>query len=345
MRSGGADTTLTSPSVFQAGVVGYTSQRLYGPDNKGGTKLLQANQDPINVLGETFGAVKLLDQTFIGYRQLVNRPFVNQYDTRMVPQVFEGYTLRGTPGGISYMAGYLTKIKVRDSESYAWMSQQAGTQAQEGMIIAGITVPFGKGGFVRADEQYVKDAFNTFYVDALYPIAYDDDTTIALGAQYYPQNSVNAAQLGDFSTFGLGLTGVLTWRDLTAQVAYSQTGTGNDTLNPYGDHPSYLNLMQIAFNTAGEKAWLVGASFDLGRAVTPGLSAGINYAQGNSRIDSTSGASLPNQNETNVRVDYSVPKGHALQGFSATFRYSWLHQEGSPTATQLRAYLNYEVAF
>jgi hypothetical protein len=33
--------------VVQLGLVGYTSQRLYGPDNKGGTKLLTATQGPI----------------------------------------------------------------------------------------------------------------------------------------------------------------------------------------------------------------------------------------------------------------------------------------------------------
>ena len=45
--------------LFQVGIVGYTSQKLYGPDDKDGTKLLQPGQDPINVLGEAFGAVRV----------------------------------------------------------------------------------------------------------------------------------------------------------------------------------------------------------------------------------------------------------------------------------------------
>ena len=335
-------------NVFQLGVIGYTSQRLYGPENKGGTRLLAPPQEPITVLGEAFGAIKLFDQTFVGYRQLVNRPFVNQADYRMVPNVMEGYTLRGSPSGWSYVAGYLTKIKVRDSESYRWMSQQAGAQSQEGMAFAGVTIPFGKGGFVRLDEQYVKNAFNTIYVDGLYPIAYDADTNIALGIQFYPQRSVNAQQLGNFSTWGLGLTAVVTWKDLTAQVAYTQTGIGSATLNPYGDHPSYLNLMQVAFNSAGEKAWLIGATYDFGKLLTPGLSSGFNFAHGSSRVDSNNGSALPNRHETDVRADYvfPFPKDHFLHGLSATVRYSWLHQDGAPqTATQFRAYINYEVAF
>ena len=108
----------------------------------------------------------------------------------MLPQVMEGYTLRGAVGEASYLAGYLTKIRVRESNNYVWMSQQAGAQSQEGMLLAGVTIPFGRNGFVRADEQYVKDTFNTIYVDGLYPWPYDEGTTVLAGAQYYPQKSV-----------------------------------------------------------------------------------------------------------------------------------------------------------
>ena len=333
--------------VFQAGVVGYTSQRIYGPADKDGTKLLLPGQDPINVLGEAFGAIRFADQTFIGYRQLVNRPFVNQYDSRMVPQVFEGYTLRGAPAGVSYVAGYITKIKIRDSDSYTWMNQAAGASGpQQGMIIGGVTIPFAQDGFVRVDEQYVKDAFNTYYVDGRYPIAFGDATTLALAAQYYGQDAVGSKQLGDFSTWGLGATGVLTLRELTVQLAYTQVGRGYDIQYPYGDSPSYANLMQIQFNGAGEKTWLAGASYDFAKLGAPGLSAGIIYAQGHSRIDPSSGAPQPNRHETDVRADYLFPKGHVLEGLSATIRYAWQVQDGSPqTATQLRAYLNYDVRF
>jgi hypothetical protein len=327
--------------IVQIGAVGYTSQRLYGPDDKGGTKLLAPPQEPITVLGEAFGAVRILDQTFVGYRQLVNRPFVNVYDTRMVPQVMEGYTLRGAPGGVSYLAGYLTKIKVRDSQSYVWFSQQAGAASQEGMALAGATIPVGKDGFVRVDDQYVKNTFNTFYVDTLIPFPWSDDATLAVGAQYYPQTSVGSNELGDFSTWGAGFTLLATWRDLTAQLAYTQTGKGYATQSPWGDHPSYANLMQVAFNSAGEKAVVAGITADLGKHLAPGLSAGAVYAHGWDRVG------LADRNETDVRVDYAFPfpATHVLHGLSATFRYSWLRQDGSPTATQLRAYINYEVPF
>jgi len=58
------------------------------------------------------------------------------------------------------------------------------------------------------------------------------------------------------------------------------------------------------------------------------------------------GAPLPDHWETDVRADYAFAKGTWAEGFVATFRYSWLHQDGSPQIqTDLRAILNYNVRF
>jgi hypothetical protein len=332
---------------FQAGIVGYTSQKLYGPEDKDGTKLLQTGQEPITVLGEAFGAMRILGQTITGYRQLVNRPFINPQDSRMVPNTFEAYTLTGAADKVSYTGGYITKMKARQSESFVWMSNTAGgTGKQEGVAYAGGAWDYAKNGYIRLDEQYAVDVFNTFYIDGKYPIAIDDKTALALGAQYYPQSSVGDAQIGSFSTFGMGLQGTLAYGPVGLQLYYTQTGKGFDTQNPYGDHASYLNLMQVAFNTAGERAWGIGGNIDFAGLGAPGLTAAAIYADGRDRIDDTNGSPLPKRNETNVRVDYAIGKGTFLEGLVATFRYSWLHQDGSPqTATQLRAYVNYAVKF
>ena len=333
--------------VFQLGFVGYTSQKLYGPDDKDGTKLLRPGQEQITVLGEAFGAVRILGQTLTGYRQLVNRPFINPRDNRMVPQTFEAYTLTGAAKDVSYTGGYITKIKLRESDSFTWMSNTAGgTGSQKGVIYAGGTWDFVKNGYVKMDDQYGVDVFNTFYVEGKYPIAINDKTSLALGAQYFPQRSVGDEQIGSFSTWGMGLQAALAHGPVGLQLYYTQTGDGFDTQNPFGDHASYLNLMQVAFNTAGEKAWGIGGNVDFRDLGVPGLTAAAVYADGRDRINSQTGAAIPDRYETNVRVDYAVGKGTILEGLVATFRYSWLHQDGSPqTQTQLRAYLNYAFRF
>ena len=96
-------------------------------------------------------------------------------------------------------------------------------------------------------------------------------------------------------------------------ACWAQTGKGGDTLCPFGVHPSYLNLMQVAFDTAGEKAWGLGGRVEFDALGAPGLSA--------SAID-----------------------GSVLAGLRATLRYAWLRQDGAPqTGTQLRAHLNHDV--
>ncbi|HMN76441.1 MAG TPA: OprD family outer membrane porin [Burkholderiaceae bacterium] len=334
--------------AVQLGAVGYTSQRLYGPEDAGGTLLLQSDQDPINVIGLAWGALRLAGQTFTAYRQLIDRPFINPQDNRMVPNTFEAYTLSGSlASAFSYTGGYIAKIKNRDAEKFVSMSKDAGGSGDnEGLYFAGVDWDFMKNGRLRADYQYGLDTYDTFYVDARAPVQLDERTSLELGAQYFSQGSVGSAQIGDFSTWGVGIRGALKYGAFGLQLMFTRTGTGFDSQNPYGDNPSYLNEQQVAFNTAGERAWGLGASVDFASLGAPGLSASAVYAAGSHRIDDASGAALPDRNETDLRADYRFAKGSALQGLWLTLRYSWLRQDGSPqTQTQARVIVNYPFSF
>ena len=44
------------------------------------------------VLGEAWGALRFAGQTITGYRQLIDRPFINTRDNREIPQTFEAYS-------------------------------------------------------------------------------------------------------------------------------------------------------------------------------------------------------------------------------------------------------------
>jgi hypothetical protein len=334
--------------AVQLGAVGYTSQRLYGPADAGGTLLLQSDQDPINVIGLAWGALRLAGQTFTAYRQLIDRPFINPQDNRMVPNTFEAYTLSGSlTSTFSYTGGYIAKIKNRDSEKFISMSKDAGGSGDnEGLYFAGADWDFMKNGRLRADYQYGLDTYSTFYVDARAPVQLDEGTSLELGAQYFSQGSVGSAQIGDFSTWGAGMRGVLKHGAFGLQLMFTRTGTGFNSQNPYGDNPTYLNEQQVAFNTAGERAWGVGASIDFASLGAPGLSASAVYAAGSHRIDDANGAPLPDRNETDLRADYRFAKGSALQGLVLTLRYSWLRQDGPPqTQTQGRVIVNYPFSF
>jgi len=339
--------------LLQFGLVGYASLPLHAPDGKGGSRLLTPDQDSIGVIGEAFAALRFYGQTATVFRQLIDRPFVNSQDNRMVPNTFEAYTIGGgvasDASALSYLGGYIAKIKPRDANSFRWMSEVAGASGDnQGVVFASATYTFDKArnGYLRLDEQYGIDTFNTFYADVRFPLALADRTALVLGAQAYPQSAVGDKLIGSFSTWGYGLQALLSHGPFEGQLYWTQTGKERDTLNPFGDHASYLNLMQVAFNTAGEKAWALGGKVDFGSFGAPGLSAAAIYASGSDRIAFATGAPRGDRNETDVRVDYRFARGTVAEGLSGALRYSWLREDGTPqTATQLRVYLNYDVKF
>jgi len=71
----------------------------------------------------------------------------------------------------------------------------------------------------------------------------------------------------------------------------------------------------------------------------------VIYASSNGRINAANGALIPDRQETDLRADYAFAKGTPLAGLVGTLRGGWLHQDGSPTAFQLRIYVNYVVPF
>ena len=159
------------------------------------------------------------------------------------------------------------------------MSQDAGgSGSNKGVYFAGADWDFMKDGRVRADLQYGVDVYNTFYIDAKLPFDLDERTRLTLGAQYFPQRSVGDAQIGDFSTWGAGLQANVAHGPFGAHLSFTRTGTDFATQNPFGDHPSYLNLQQVPFNSAGERAWGFGGSINFADLGAPGLTAAAAYA-------------------------------------------------------------------
>ena len=81
--------------LFRIGTTLYTSQKLYGPEDLGGSLLLEPIQHGFTALGEAYVDVKLYADTYFrGYRQTFDYPYLNKQDSRMVPNTFEAYVVR-----------------------------------------------------------------------------------------------------------------------------------------------------------------------------------------------------------------------------------------------------------
>jgi hypothetical protein len=92
----------------------YTSQKIFGDPDQGGTLLLAPGQGPINVLGKAYVRARVLDNDFRGGRQLVDTPLISPRDNRMVPITYEATTINSVPDKdrmYDYAAGYLWNTK------------------------------------------------------------------------------------------------------------------------------------------------------------------------------------------------------------------------------------------
>ena len=132
----------------------------------------------------------------------------------------------------------------------------------------------------------------------------------------------------------------------SVQLAWTQTSRNYETQDPFGDNPSLLHMMQVDFNDAGERAWLLRGTLDFSTMGAPGFKAVAAYGSGHGAIDSSTGAPLGNRNETDVRLSYAVDKSGRLHGLSFGIEGSWLNQAGAAAqGRQLRVFANYDVPF
>ena len=292
--------------VFRFGLTAYTSQPLWAPADASGSKLLTDTQDGYSVLGQSYVALKLADQTLTGGRFAVNQPEVNLSDNRMTPNTFEGAALTGKLAGVDYFAGYLTAEKARNATKFVNMAEVAGAPADvdSGMWLLGL-----KGSPVKAlalgfSTYQVPDVLNSTYADVVWNTALSGASTLKLSAQTIYQSSTGSSSIGSFSVGYGGVKADLSSGGLTGTLGYTQAGSSSSLRTPYSSWAGYTSMLVKDFYDAGQKTVLVGASYDFKGADLPGLTLGGVIAAGRDAIDPSSGAALANSTEYDLDLNY-----------------------------------------
>jgi hypothetical protein len=294
--------------LFRVGVVGYTSQPVYAPKDKDGTLLLAPGQEGYSVIGQAYFQLKFAEQVFTGYRQWVNQPEVNPQDNRMTPNTFEGYTIAGEVAGVDYFLGYLTKMKTRNAEHFRDFATVAGAAfgSTEPMWLFGVSGSPVKDLLLRGSYYQVPNILGSFYTDAAWTTPLNPDYKLRLGAQYMYQNSVGSDNLtgSSFSTWSAGVKADVIRGPATLSIAYTQTGTDDFYRSPYGSWAGYTSMIVRDFNRAGEKAWLIGGTYDFAAHDLPGLAVNAAAVFGTDAINPVNRAPLPDTNEYDFTLDY-----------------------------------------
>ena len=332
--------------LLRVGAVAYTSQRLRGPEDRDGTQLLRPGQQSYTVLGQLYAEVRLAERTFgaIG-RKEYSTPYANGFDSRMSPNTFEGASLFGSTDGKDgapewrYGAGYLTKIKLRNSVDFVWMSSATGASVNRGLYVAGVN--YAHRGFSIGTSYYRSpDIIGISYSEAKHTLPLGGGRELTLGAQFARQKSAGDDLLTG-SAFATRQWGVKSDLDLGAPLltlAYTGTASGANMRNPWSSNPGFTDAQVETFNRAREKALLLRAEYEFAVHGVPGLSAYAMFVRG-------SGVKRPsyNENELNLNVEWA-PANEAPRGTSIRLRYANVRQRGGgdPHINEFRLIMNYD---
>jgi hypothetical protein len=341
--------------ALRIGAAVYTSQPLVAPEARGGTGLLREGQQGYTVAGQAFLEMRYgEDHTLKLYRQEVDLPYVNKADTRMTPNTFEAYLVRGQAtdirwlGEINYVAGWIRRIRQRSQSTFQSMSAAAGVpNGDDGMATATLRIKPRDNLSLGFTNHFVDDTYNTFYVEGSSFYTLPNDVGFRLDGQFTSQLSVGdeLSSAGEFETWNAALRGATSWKGAIFTVAGSITSDDAPLQTPWGLFPGYLGLMLSDFDRPGETAVLVGLSYDFKELGLPGFSAFTNYALG---FDAESAfgdsqAEFSDQQEVDVTFDYVFPEG-LLKGLWLRVRGAWREEDGAPRDDyQVRVILNYEL--
>jgi hypothetical protein len=343
--------------IFGIHVAGYTSQKLFGPRDEGGTRLLTPEQDPINVIGQAYGRIQIFDQEIRGGRMLVDTPLINPSDNRMVPNTFEGAQVVSLPDKVrsyDYALGYLWNIKPRDSNDFISMSNALVTDAVDrgapfGMVkwrpIKGLTTIFM--------DYYIEDFINSAFAQLEYSYQHSkQDPSWMFGINVIDQRSVGSNLLtgSSFETYQASAKVQVNYVGWTLFAAGSITGDESKLFSPFGSKPNYTDMQQVSFDNAREKAIGGSIAYDFGYAFgsygLSGFSIGAWYTHGWDAIDPVRFAAIADRDELNLWLQYRPSEG-PLKGLRVKTQYSTVWQEGNVRDAQpeFRFIVDYTVLF
>ncbi len=329
------------------GATGYTSQHLYGDDDKDGAMLLQPGQGGYTVLGEAYADIRIMDDVnlYVGRKEF-DSPYINRNDTRMTPNTFEAIVLQGKAklGGdatLKYGLGYFSTIKERTSEEFVSMSSDAGAATDKGVFTAGAL--YQKGDFsIGGIDYYCQDTINIGYLEAKMAFPINDDLKPRVALQFTDQRSVgdDLLQEDSFSVQQYGIKVELPVGKALLSAAYTHNTDGSSVQTPWSGYPGYTSVQVEDFNRAGESAFMLRAGYDL--PWVDGLSVYALWVHG---LD-PEGADQYAKDECDFNIQWAPTKG-VLKGLSLRVRYAVVEQHGGGVddLNDIRVICNYAINF
>jgi len=315
---------------FALGATGYTSQRLYGPQDKDGTLLLKPGQHGYTALGELYGEFLLNKDTRLSVgRRGFDTPYLNRNDGRMTPNTFEAIAVQGLYGGGEGQAewraggGYFSKIKERNSDDFISMATDAGAPdgVERGVYAGGAN--YTKGDFsIGAIDYHSSDIINIFHAETKYAVHFAEDLRLQFALQYSNEQATgdNLLRGVDFSSREWGGKAELAVHGALFTTAYTRVDGDTGMQSPWGGYPGFTSVQVEDFDRQGERAWMLRAAYKF-RSV-PGLSIYGLRIKGSE--PDVAGQYAKNEYDFNLQW---APETGSLKGWLMRLRYAHVSQD------------------
>lgn len=332
---------------FRVGGTVFASLKLYGPESKSGTGLLEPVQQSFGGNSEAYLDWSSRRLSVTAGRMLLDTPYMHRSDIRMIPITFQGVRgLYHINPDWALGATYITKMKPINSPSFEGMYELAGVDEKEdGVMSLGTRYRYREGGELGFIAYHADDMINIVYSEFDHKFGFDGDKGFRLGFQYSHQESTGQALKGDFNINFVGARVQYRFHSAIFSSAYTQMSDTHDLFAPWGYSPTYNGGIVKEFYRAGEKSLSLGTSIDFSSHIK-GLKLHTYYIYGDSP-DSGPTAS-PSQSEWDVTLEYNFNIGQ-MEGFNLRIRNAIVNQQnsdGNDDAVDLndfRIILNYEL--
>jgi len=317
----------------------YTAQDMGLNDsdpNKVDQTLFGNSTDGYSILGQAYLKAQISNTTLVFGRQQLDTPLAGSDDIRIIPNLFEAYTLinKDLPD-TTIVISHVTKMSGwdsnQDAKKFKAMSDAAGVKQYapgEGVTVGAVIYKGIENVTLQAWDYYAHEVLNAVYLQAdfSWKCLLSEDIDMSAAIQYYTEDDkgkvsdagvtidyyVWGAMINAAHKSGLGLT-----------LAYNKVSNDNSvhTFGAWGGYPEFAVADETWYNSLGTmrdaSSFKVAIDYDFSSSNIEGLSASLAYVNFDLKDKYNNGKNL-DTDVVDVIVAYDIPQVENLS-LSATY--------------------------
>ncbi len=259
------------------GVVGlYTSQGLGLNSSDKNGDFFNLDSKSYSLLGEAYLSYESSGFSLSSGRMLLDTPFADGDDIRMMPNMFEASVL--SYSGISdltLIGAYVTKWAGFDAGSPDKFIKLSGDGTDGTVMLAGIYSGLANTE-IGAWYYGVDEIADIAYLDATYSMELDS-IELEISGQYANLSQSNQSGV-DGDVFGLSASVAFEGLSLSGAYNKASNSDGSSVINGFGGGPYFTSMDEMTIDGLEDaKAYLIGAEYDFSNLGLDGISLGVAY--------------------------------------------------------------------